>query len=310
MDIKTLKTFLSVARLKNFSAAARELNTVQPTVSRHISELESELGIKLFLRTTHQVKLTLAAEALVPEALNIICNDKRVKELIANIETTHAHVINIGYLATACSFFLPNLIVNFTSLNPNVITNLYEMTVEEQLEALLEDRIDIALSRRQTNLDSNTYAVEKIYSDKPMAILPADHPLAKKSELSIDELLDERFIFFRRTDWLEMYEHIQFLFQERGYAPNIIFQPNNMRHLVTSVAAGLGISIIPSCVKFITNKNCVCIPVKEISLMWPLYMYYKRNRLDPSRETLIQMFLEKSPDIENMLFQALTELDA
>lgn len=68
MDLKTLTTFVTVARLKNFTAAARELHTVQPTVSRHISDLENELQTKLFDRTTHQVDLTPSGERLLPEA--------------------------------------------------------------------------------------------------------------------------------------------------------------------------------------------------------------------------------------------------
>ncbi|GEM78778.1 LysR family transcriptional regulator [Vibrio superstes] len=301
MDIKTLKTFLSVAKLKNFSAAARELNTVQPTVSRHISDLENELGTKLFLRTTHQVELTAAGEVLLPEALAIIANDKRVKALVGKALESKESVLNIGYLATACSFFLPKILGEFSSSNAKVTTNLFEMTAQEQQDGLVENKIDIAFSRRQPQLDGSVFNVEKIYTDKLVAILPANHPLANNTEVSLTELRSEKFILFRRSEWSEMFEHISLLCQERGFSLDVSFHPENMRHLVTSVSSGLGISIAPQCIKFIADKNCVCIPIKEISLVLPLYIYYKKKGMSEPLGHLVNNCVSHAQDIQRML---------
>lgn len=301
MELKALKTFLTVSRLKNFSAAARELNTVQPTVSRHISELENELSVKLFLRTTHQVELTAAGRILVPEAVNIISNEKRVRILVGEATSANEKVINIGYLSTACSFFLPKLIGNYSASYSDVITHLYEMTVEEQYEALTENKIDLAFSRRQSKFDGCTFNVKEVYSDQPLLILPSKHPLAGRSELMLRELLNERFILFPNSDWHEMHEHFQLQCQEHGFSPNVIFSPNNMRHLVMSVASGLGISIVPSCTKFISNEDCVFVPIKEINLMWPLYLYYKKQGLSPAATSLINNCIDNFADIQDLL---------
>ncbi|MFC0171821.1 LysR family transcriptional regulator [Vibrio comitans] len=301
MDIKTLKTFLSVAKLKNFSAAARELNTVQPTVSRHISDLENELGTKLFLRTTHQVELTAAGEVLLPEARAILANDLRVKELVGKALESKESVLNIGYLATACSFFLPKLLGDFSSNNSKVTTHLFEMTAQEQKEALIENKIDIAFSRRQPQLDGRIFNVEKIYTDKLVAILPANHALASSEKVSLKDLADEKFILFRRTEWSEMYEHITLLCQERGFSLDVTFHPDNMRHLITSVSSGLGVSIAPQCIKFIADKNCVCKPIEEVSLVLPLYIYYKRDKMSEPLGHLVSNCLSHAQDIQTML---------
>ncbi|MGF1700910.1 LysR family transcriptional regulator [Photobacterium makurazakiensis] len=301
MDIKTLKTFVTVAKIKNFSAAARELHTVQPTVSRHVSDLESELGVKLFLRTTHQVELTKAGDSLLPEALKIISNDKRVKDLIRQSNDSSEYQINIGYLATASSFFMPKLINSFSASHTNVLTTLHEMTAQEQYEALIENKIDIAFSRRQPKLDGNLFNVEEIYIDRLVAIVPKHHPLSSEKSLSISELRDEKFILFRRAEWTEMYEHILHLFQESGFSPNITFHPDNMRNLVTSVSSGLGISIAPECIKFIAQENCVCIPINEINLILPLYIYYKRTGSNAQLLDLVKTCKEHAPSIQDML---------
>lgn len=274
---------------------------MQPTVSRHVSELENELGVKLFQRTTHQVELTQAGEVLLPEALNIIANDQRVKSLVGQSTEQGECQINIGYLATACSFFLPTLLSNFMATNPNTHANLFEMAADEQYQALTENKIDIAFSRRQPKLDGNQFMVEKIYSDRLMAILPLNHPLAERKALALSELRNERFILFRPNEWTEMYEHVLLLCQENGFSPNITFHPDNMRHLVTSVSSGLGISIAPKCIKFIAQDNCVCVPIDEVNLVLPLYMYYKREGLAPQLSELVKACLNKAPDIQLML---------
>ncbi|MFA0086990.1 LysR family transcriptional regulator [Vibrio sp. 10N.261.51.F12] len=301
MDIKTLTTFVSVAKHKNFSAAARELHSVQPTVSRHVSELESELGLKLFLRTTHQVELTQAGAVLLPEAQAILANDKRVKTLVQNTQKEEKNHLKVGYLATACSFFLPNLVGQFLLNHSDVTTSLHEMTGQEQFEALTQNKIDVAFSRRQPKLDENLFSVEEIYADKMVAIVPAQHPLANQTELSMSDLEGEPFILFQRSEWIEMYEHILSLAQESGFTPNVTFHPENMRHLVTSVSSGLGISIAPQCIKFIADNNCVCIPISNVNLVLPLYIYYKRSGASSALEKFVSTCSSIKPDVQNAI---------
>lgn len=303
MDIKLLKTFLSVARLKNFSAAARELHTVQPTVSRHISDLESELDVKLFARTTHQVELTPAGEVLLTEAQAILDNDLRVKKLVRQSANSRSESIKIGYLATASSFFLPKMVGQFTKSRANVLTDLKEMNVLQQLNALNKDQIDVAFCRRMSKVDSDLFDIIEIYSDRLMAYLPKNHPLAEREELDLSELKQEKFILFHRTDWIEMYEHIQTLCKESGFTPNIVCHPNNMRHLSTSVSAGLGISIAPQCIQFVAEDDCVCVPIKQINLVLPLYMYVRRQR----EANAIAEFVELCKQNINQIRSALTQ---
>lgn len=298
MDIKTLRTFLTVARLKNFSLAAKEINSVQPTVSRHISDLENEIGVKLFHRTTHLVELTAAGQVLYPEAIKIVDNDQRVKQRVVEADRAVDQSIRIGYLATACSFFLPKLIGEHLIDNPTISTQLYEMSVEEQRDALIENNIDLAFTRSLSDIDGALFMAKELYQDEAVVLLPNHHPLADKTELSIAELQDEKFILFKRSSWTEMYDHIHRLCQDNSFSPNVVFHPDNMRHLVTSVSSGLGISIAPRCIKFISTTDCVCIPLKESQLSWPIYIYYRRQQSNQHIENLVQCCLKHSAYIQ------------
>ncbi|GAL11592.1 LysR family transcriptional regulator YeiE [Vibrio astriarenae] len=288
MDIKTLKTFVKVAKLKNFSAAARELHSVQPTVSRHISDLESELKTKLFERTTHQVELTASGERLLPEALKIIENDQRVKAMIAQTVVEGQHEIKIGYLATACAFFLPQLLKGFLEQYEGANARLYEMTPAEQALAMQENRVDIVFTRESIPLEANTYQSTLVYTDSLVAVLPQSHKLANHEQIDICDLSEERLHLFHRNEWLDVYERIVGCFNENGISPNVVGNPMNMRHLATSISAGLGISIAPKCIKSILDEQCVCVPVKEISIEVPVMAYYARH----SSARLVKPFIE------------------
>ncbi|MDR9827297.1 LysR substrate-binding domain-containing protein [Vibrio sp. FNV 38] len=301
MDIKTLNTFVTVARLKNFSAAARELHTVQPTVSRHISDLENELEAKLFDRTTHQVELTPSGARLLPEALKILENDKRVKSLIRQTVVEEASELKIGYLATACTFFLPEILQRFRVQHNNVNAHLYEMTPAQQAMAINESKVDIIFTRESIPIDEKIFASQLIYLDSLVAVLPVNHPLAEKEELDINDLEAERLHLFHRNEWLGVYENIVKMCNENGFSPNIVSNPMNMRHLVTSVSSGLGISVAPRCIKFIAGDTCVCRPIKQISTQLSLMMYYRKNSQNKLITRFVDHCLDNSHEIQALI---------
>ncbi|MGY0627447.1 MAG: LysR family transcriptional regulator, partial [Paraglaciecola chathamensis] len=106
MEIKVLKTFVAVATYRSFSGAARALYTVQPAVSRQISELENELGVKLFWRNTREVKLTSAGEALLVESNRLIALQQSAIEKVRRVAKGETGQLRIGYISSACSNFL------------------------------------------------------------------------------------------------------------------------------------------------------------------------------------------------------------
>lgn len=288
MELKTLSTFVTVARLKNFSAAARELHTVQPTVSRHISELENELQTKLFARTTHQVELTPQGERLLPEALNILANDLRVKTLIKSRENEEKQEIRIGYLATACAFFLPDLIQGFRRQHQDVHFKLHEMTPAELTEAMVDDKVDVILSRECPHLDSDYFTLHQVYSDRLVAVLPSNHRLADHAQIDINELECEELHLFHRNEWLGVYEKVIRSCRDYGFTPNVIGNPMNMRHLATTVSSGLGLSIAPQCIKFILDMKSVCVPIEQLNIHLPLNVYFRRQ----NKHDVINQFVE------------------
>ena len=273
MEIKTLKTFITVAALKNFSAAAKELYTVQPNISRQISDLERELDAKLFIRNTREVSLTETGQILLPEAIEIVANNTRVTNLIKAAKNKQ-HSLKIGYLASACSTFFPQLVNQFSKLYPEVKITIVEMTSKEQLNALLENKIDVSFSRPQPLLEKKKFYCSEIYTDSLVAAIPNSHHLANKESLTFSELKNENFILFKPEESMDLHYHIVSNCEKNDFSPNITSHHGNIRSLMTVVSAGLGISIVPSCVEYLGLNECQFIPMQELTLALQLNIYH------------------------------------
>jgi len=273
MEIKTLKSFITVASLKSFSAAAKQLHTVQPNISRQISELEKKLGKKLFIRNTREVRLTDTGEILLPEAIEIVANHTRVINLIKEAKSNQRS-LKIGYLASACSAFFPQLISDFSQHYPEIKITILEMTSTEQSSALLENKIDVGFSRTQSLLERKKLHRSEIYTDTLVAAIPACHLLANKERLTFNDLRDENFILFKPEEAMELHHHIVSNCEKNDFSPNITSHHGNIRSLMTVVSAGLGISIVPKCVSNLALNGCTFIPMQELTLTLQLNIYH------------------------------------
>ena len=274
MEIKTLKTFIAVASLKNFSAAAKQLYTVQPNISRQISELEKQLDTKLFIRNTREVSLTETGKLLLPEALEILANNARVINLVKSAQN-NLKPLRIGYLASACANFFPQLIRDFSHRYPGIQITILEMTSQEQLNALLENKIDISFSRPQPLLEKNRFNSSLVYTDTLVAAIPENHPLACKEQLTFKELKQENFIQFKTEGKSDLHHHIEYHCEKNDFIPNITAHEGNFRSLMAVVSAGLGIAIVPNCVSSVGANGCKFIPMQELTLTLQLNIYHK-----------------------------------
>ena len=277
MEIKTLKSFIAVATLKNFSLAAKQLHSTQPTVSRQISELERNVGVKLLIRTTHGVELTEAGKCLLIEAAEILNNDTKVIEKLREISGVNTKYINIGYLASACAEFLPRMVNIYLKLYPDVKLQLFEMTTPEQFDALQNNKIDIAFSRQLMDLEQFSLFEQHLYTDKMVAMVPSQHSLANHSSLKLSDLTQEKIILFKRQDAMELYDKIILSCKSNGFIPIITGHAENMRNLITLVASGLGVSIVPEQTRYICSAECKYIPISDLSISLALNMYFKRS---------------------------------
>ncbi|MGI8277692.1 LysR substrate-binding domain-containing protein [Bacillus mycoides] len=283
MDIRKMKYFITVAEELNFSRAAKRLMMAQPPLSQEIRKLEEELGVQLLHRTKRMVELTDAGKIFLEGARQTLLQvDRTIKETQLADEGKIGHLI-IGFVDSTETVI--DILKTFRERFPKIQLILREMTTDQQIKALYEKQIHIGFIRSKQN---NEILVSEVCSEECLKlVLHEDHPLVSLRNISIKSLVDEPFILFPRHFGTNFYDLIISYFWEHGVSLNIVQEAIQMQTIVNLVAAGMGISVVPSSVESY-KKSCVM--YKDIQENTPKINLYVGWRLD-----------EKSVVLENFL---------
>ncbi len=294
---------MAVASLKSFSAAARELNTVQPAISRHISDLEDELGVRLFWRNTREVKFTAAGQSLLREAQEILSRERQAKEHVQRAARGEIGRLRIGYLGSACFSFMPELVRGYSTHYPDVQISLQEMTVRQQVEAFSAGQLDVGFSRPMSQTERIGFSAEEIYVDTLIAVLPETHVHANAKSLRLRELGTEPFVLFTRNEAVGLFDQIVSACQREKFAPRIYSQPGNMQTVLTEVAAGLGVSVVPGCVRRLYTKGCVFVPIDKQKPSIPTVLHYRSAPPLPIVENFVALAMKAKQAIQRHMLK-------
>lgn len=282
MELKLLKSFVAVATHRSFSKAAKELHTVQPAISRHITSLEDELGTSLFFRTSREVIITAAGERLLKDVVNIIEQIEKTKQAVMMAAKGTVGSLKIGYLGGAILSFLPSVVRQYMAEYPNIDVDLIEMTASEQIDALSKREIDIGFSRPLPNGVQGEYTSTTIYIDKLVALVPISHPLSKFSAIDVALLESDPFILFERDQAVGLFDTIIAQCKLAGFSPKIKKQAKNMQTVLTQVASGLGVSVVPYSIRYLQSEGVRFINLKSVDVNMPLVMIYALHARSPT----------------------------
>ena len=301
MELRTLKTFVSVATHRSFSAAARELHTVQPAISRQIADLEAELNVSLLWRNTREVRVTAPGEALLEEAQRMLALEAQARKRVAMAASGQTGTLRIGYMSSACASFVPGLMRDFAATHPEVSLTLNEMSAQQQLDAFGRDEIDIGLSRPLPVEHRNALATLPVYEDRMMVVVPEGHRLAHRKRLALSELEQEDFVLFQRKHATGLFDQIISACGDAGFSPRIQRQPALMQTLLSEVAAGVGIAIAPGCIRRLQCDGCRFIPLRPALGAVPLELHYPTTPGRPVIDAFVALVEERLPAIRQQM---------
>ena len=270
MELRHLRYFLAVSEERHFGRAARRLHIAQPPLSRQIQALEAELGFPLFDRARRRVELTPAGVALGTHA-------RRVFEVIelGTQEARRAAAgqigrIVVGYPSSVASSGLPELLGAFRARSPEVQISLRELAPQEQVEALKDGRIDVGFVR--TPVDDEDLVSRCVRRDPLLVALPKGHPLASRPRLALALLAREPFVSFPRTRSPAFFDALMRLCHDAGFVPRIVQEAPQL-DIVSLVAAGFGVAILPGSVRGAGRSGVVFRPITgapqtELRVAW------------------------------------------
>jgi len=242
MELRQLRYFTMLATELSFTRAAAKLHVSQPPLSFQIASLETELGTRLFRRTSRSVELSEAGKAFLPHARAVLARLEEAR--------SHVHLVASGlegrvHLGLSGSHFLgplPVFIRQFVEARPGVELVLHELRPIDSLQALREGRVDMSVSRSMPVDDQ--LSSHLLWRDPVVAALPRSHRLAARKNLRLAELKDDDFVFLR----LDSSAFAQRLFDvcvELSFTPRIVQHVVEVPAVVNLVAAGLGVALVP-----------------------------------------------------------------
>ncbi len=270
MELRHLRYFVAVAEEGHFGRAAQRLHLAQPTLSRQIQDFERELGFALIDRSRRQIELTDAGTVMLDHARRLFESvDLAVREA-HRASLGHTGRIAVAYPSSLAYSGLPNLLRCYRSRFPDIEVQLRELPPQEQLEWLREGRLDVGFLRAPFDdpaIDSELFLREAL-----MIALPSDHPLATRRSVALEQLAHEPFVLCPRTHAPGYLDLLMRLCLDAGFHPHVT-QEAPLRDILSMVAAGFGVSIVPASLRNSHRAGLALLPIvgrphTELHVAW------------------------------------------
>jgi DNA-binding transcriptional LysR family regulator len=282
MEFRHVRYFLAVADEGSFTRAAERLGIAQPPLSQQIKLLEQEIGVRLFRRLSHGVELTPAGFAFRAAVAGVPHEIAEGTRLARKAAAGESGVIRIGFTGTAAlNPVAPACIRQFRNAYPDIEIQVTEANSVALAEALIDDRLDIAILRPSKS-DPEALG-EDILADEPLlAALPASHPLAASGNpVDLADLRDDPFILTPRSVGVSLHDAILRACARAGFAPKSGPAAPHIASILSLVAADLGVSLVPESISRVNLQGTVFRPLTDMSERVAIAIAYRRASTSP-----------------------------
>lgn len=261
VELRQLRYFVTVAEEQNFTDAASRLHITQPPLSRQIKDLETELGVELFERTTRRVELTEAGTAFLGRASRILAEVEEAKAAARGAEAGLWGRLDVGFISSASLHLLPPSVRLFRERFGDVEVRLRELTSGQQVDALYEGGIRIGLVRLPLRAPGLRF--EPLMEERFVVALPSGHRLGTLDRVPFEAIKDQPLIFFSRQLMPSLHAKVTELYRRADAFPKIAQYAIHLETIVGLVASGVGLSILPESVELASRKGIVYRPLDE-----------------------------------------------
>ena len=261
MELRQLRYFVAVAENCNFTKAAAKLHLAQPSLTRQIHNLEEEIGVRLLDRSKSQVGLTEEGRSFLVDARRILALAAESILAVQRLGRGETGQLNIAYLSNSDFELLPETLGAFRQTFPHIALNLFDMVPAEQFRALEARKIDLGFVGLQPPATLGHLQWESIASHRTVVVLPAKHPLARKSQVSLRELKTMFFVGMSEKTHPGFRNWLNETCQQAGFTPRILQDAELEPALMTFVAEGLGVSLARERIKKLPHPGVAFRPV-------------------------------------------------
>jgi DNA-binding transcriptional LysR family regulator len=260
MELRHLRYFVAVAEEGHFGRAAERLHIAQPPLSQQIRRLEGELGVELLHRTTRHVELSSAGELLLERARMILAASDLAAQDCRRAAGGEVGRLSMAFTGSTTYALLPSVVSALREGLPGIKLELHgEMITPAQVEGLLEGTLDLGFLRPPVR--TRCLTVESVRSERLVAILPAGHRCAAAAEVHVEDLAEDPFVTYAAHLRSVLRALVDETCGEHGFVPRVETEVTETAALVSFVAAGIGVSLVPESVAGLTVAGAVYRPL-------------------------------------------------
>jgi DNA-binding transcriptional LysR family regulator len=287
MEFRHLRYFLALAEELHFGRAAQRLAITQPPLSLNIQQLEASVGARLFDRDSKGVRLTAAGLAFRSSAQALLARAEEARRLARDVDAGSVGRLRVGIVGSVLFRGLPQWLAAFQASHPRIELSLSELNSQEQLDALVHDELDLGfVHTRRVHGELSTALV---HTDAFMACVPGAHALARRRKVSLQQLRDEPFVLFSRKASPDYYTRIVEMCGALGFYPNVRHEVRHWLSVVSLVAQGMGVSVVPAPLERSGMAGAVFRPLVEPTLPSEVHCAWKAGTDHPARSEFLKL---------------------
>jgi LysR family hca operon transcriptional activator len=259
VELRHLRYFLAVAEELNFTRAAHRLHTSQPSLSQQIRGLEAEVGVALLERSRHHVALTAAGRVFLRETRDILGRIDHAGRLAKQAASGRAGDLSVGTFPAADVRIVPALRPLVAAHLPNVRLVLHSKYAVEPVVGLHNGALDVAFMRGPLDVDG--LDVVELATEEIVVVLPAHHPLARRTRIPIQVLHDLPCITMDRALAPALHDAIVALYRKAQIRMHVVSSADNVLGHLQLVQEGLGFALLPDSVGAVLPPGVVVKPL-------------------------------------------------
>lgn len=305
LELRQICYFMEVVQShNNFTEAAHRIGIKQPPLSKRIQALEQFLsrnqsnGVKLFDRSKRPMELTEAGQAFRDEIQQALIHLERAISIARQANQGEIGRLSIGMNNSIANTILPEVVQAFARRFPKVELELHEVTIQQEIQMLKNHQLDV-IFQRSSDFEKTDPAlsVQPILEEYFVVALPINHALAAQTTIPLQAIANE-VILLPSLDVLPFYEKIILLCRSAGFEPKInsTVTVTGVVTLLSLVAAGVGVSILPNHVQTLQRESVVYRSLRDATLNRQIAIVWRQE--DPS--VVLRQFLRVVQEVLNL----------
>lgn len=287
MDINELQAFVAVAESSSFSHAADVLHITQPAISKRISNLETQLGIRLFDRIGRSVMLTEGGRALMPRARKILMDVEDCRRALSNLQGRVAGKLTLGTSHHIGLHRLPPVLRTFTTTYPDVQLDMKFIDSEEAFAGVSQGELEIGIITLPPE-PPERFELIPIWKDPLCVVVGKNHPLLERGRVTLKNLAHQVSVLPSESTFTRRI--VEGLFKKAGLQINVAIETNYLETIRMMVGIGLGWSVLPATM---VNDDVEVLVVPQMQLERQLgVVFHPDHSLSNAAQAMIRVLQE------------------